>query len=53
MTGAISAAITDTRPAGGTDWLALARELGPAVASRAAAYDANRSFPLQNYRERK
>ncbi len=36
-----------------TDWLAVARELGPAFASRAAAYDANDSFPFENYRELK
>jgi alkylation response protein AidB-like acyl-CoA dehydrogenase len=53
MTGAISAAIAETGPTPGTDWLALARELGPGFASRAAAYDANDSFPLQNYRELK
>jgi alkylation response protein AidB-like acyl-CoA dehydrogenase len=33
------------------DWLAVARELGPGFASRAAAYDANDSFPFENYRE--
>jgi alkylation response protein AidB-like acyl-CoA dehydrogenase len=53
MTGAISAALAERGPAPGTDWLALARELGPGFASRAAAYDANDSFPLQNYRELK
>ena len=36
-----------------TDWLDVARELGPAFASRAAAYDANDSFPFENYRELK
>src|SRR5262245_58877012 len=35
----------------GTDWVALARELGPAFSSRAVAYDANDSFPFDNYRE--
>src|SRR5262245_34591173 len=34
-----------------TDWLAVARELGPLFADRAAAYDANDSFPFENYRE--
>jgi alkylation response protein AidB-like acyl-CoA dehydrogenase len=53
MTGAISAAMAERGPARGTDWLALARELGPGFASRAAAYDANDSFPLENYRELK
>jgi alkylation response protein AidB-like acyl-CoA dehydrogenase len=37
----------------GTDWVVVARELGPGVASRAAAYDANDSFPLENYWELK
>ncbi len=36
-----------------TDWLALARELGPGFAARAAAHDANDSFPEENYRELK
>jgi alkylation response protein AidB-like acyl-CoA dehydrogenase len=40
-------------PASGMDWVAVARELGPAFASRAAAYDANDSFPVENYRELK
>src|SRR5215207_9977782 len=34
-----------------TDWVAIARELGPAFASRAPALDANDSFPFDNYRE--
>jgi acyl-CoA dehydrogenase len=43
-----------TEPAQGkTDWLAVARELGPGFASRAAAYDANDSFAAENYRELK
>jgi alkylation response protein AidB-like acyl-CoA dehydrogenase len=37
----------------GTDWVAIARELGPGFASRASAYDANDSFPVENYRELK
>ena len=36
-----------------TDWVALARTLGPGFASRAAAYDANDSFPFENYQELK
>jgi alkylation response protein AidB-like acyl-CoA dehydrogenase len=35
----------------GTDWAAVARALGPGFASRAAGYDANDSFPVENYRE--
>ncbi|HEV7664744.1 MAG TPA: acyl-CoA dehydrogenase family protein [Chloroflexota bacterium] len=36
-----------------SDWLALARDLGPGFAARAAAHDANDSFPEENYREMK
>jgi alkylation response protein AidB-like acyl-CoA dehydrogenase len=36
-----------------TDWLAVASELGPLFADRAAAYDANDSLPFDNYRELK
>jgi alkylation response protein AidB-like acyl-CoA dehydrogenase len=52
MIGSISAA-AGTGPAQGTDWTAVARELGPGFASRATAYDANDSFPVENYRELK
>jgi alkylation response protein AidB-like acyl-CoA dehydrogenase len=34
-----------------TDWVAIARELGPGFAARAAALDANDSFPFDNYQE--
>jgi alkylation response protein AidB-like acyl-CoA dehydrogenase len=34
-----------------TDWVAVARELGPGFASRAPAYDANDSFVAENYQE--
>jgi alkylation response protein AidB-like acyl-CoA dehydrogenase len=37
----------------GTDWVAVARELGPGFASRAPAYDANDSFVVENYEELK
>src|SRR5712691_6053717 len=54
MTSSVAtAAIDGTRPVQRTDWVALARELGPAFASRAAAHDANDSFPVDNYRELK
>ena len=53
MTSSVAEAIDSTRPAQRTDWVALARELGPAFASRAAAHDANDSFPKENYRELK
>jgi alkylation response protein AidB-like acyl-CoA dehydrogenase len=33
------------------DWLAVARELGPAFAARAAAHDADDSFVAENYRD--
>jgi acyl-CoA dehydrogenase len=36
-----------------TDWLSLAQDLGPGFAARAAAHDANDSFPEDNYRELK
>jgi alkylation response protein AidB-like acyl-CoA dehydrogenase len=36
-----------------TDWVELARQLGPGFAARAAAHDANDSFPVENYRELK
>jgi alkylation response protein AidB-like acyl-CoA dehydrogenase len=35
------------------DWVALARELGPALADRAPALDANDTFPFDNFRELK
>ena len=53
MTSLISAAPAEAAPARGTDWVAVAREIGPGFASRAAAYDANDSFALENYRELK
>src|SRR5262245_49516523 len=34
-----------------TDWPALARELGPRFASRAAHHDATDTFVAENYRE--
>src|SRR5215510_15097497 len=36
-----------------TDWVAVARHLGPAFAARAAAHDANDSFVADNYAELK
>jgi alkylation response protein AidB-like acyl-CoA dehydrogenase len=53
MTTDVAAAPTEAGPEPGTDWVAVARELGPGFASRAAAYDANDSFALENYRELK
>ena len=32
-----------------TDWVAVARQLGPTFAARAAAHDANDSFVADNY----
>jgi alkylation response protein AidB-like acyl-CoA dehydrogenase len=49
MTTAISIEATTNR----TDWVAVARELGPGFASRAPALDANDSFAADNYRELK
>lgn len=43
-------AITDTRT---TDWVALARELGPRFAARAAAHDTDDSFVAENFEELK
>src|SRR5262249_22114662 len=34
-----------------SDWVALARELGPRFAERAAAHDANGTFVADNYAE--
>src|SRR6266511_2407513 len=36
-----------------TDWIAVARELGPSFAERAAAHDADDSFVAENYAELK
>lgn len=36
-----------------TDWVAIARELGPGFAARAPALDANDTFPFDNYQELK
>jgi alkylation response protein AidB-like acyl-CoA dehydrogenase len=44
---------TDGTTTGRADWVAVARALGPGFASRAAAYDANDSFAVENYRELK
>ncbi|MGE0539888.1 MAG: acyl-CoA dehydrogenase family protein [Dehalococcoidia bacterium] len=53
MTSTIATGSTVSQPDPQTDWVVVARELGPAFASRAAAYDANDSFPVENYRELK
>ena len=36
-----------------TDWVAVARHLGPTFAARAAAHDANDTFVADNYAELK
>jgi indole-3-acetate monooxygenase len=51
MTTSIATVAADGAHAPRTDWVAVARELGPGFASRAAGYDANDSFPVENYRE--
>jgi alkylation response protein AidB-like acyl-CoA dehydrogenase len=52
MTGTPSTTATaDAAPR--TDWVAVARELGPAFAARAAAHDADDTFVAENYRELK
>jgi hypothetical protein len=48
---AMNGATSESAPR--SDFVALARELGPVFASRAAAHDANDSFPVDNYRELK
>jgi alkylation response protein AidB-like acyl-CoA dehydrogenase len=53
MTSSIATAPADVGQAQDTDWVAVARALGPGFASRAAAYDANDSFPVENYQELK
>jgi alkylation response protein AidB-like acyl-CoA dehydrogenase len=54
MTTAIEAPRAGTVAAPGrTDWVAVARALGPGFASRAAAYDTNDSFVVDNYQELK
>jgi alkylation response protein AidB-like acyl-CoA dehydrogenase len=53
MTTAIATNGASTDSAQSSDWVALARELGPVFASRAAAHDANDSFPADNYRDLK
>ena len=47
-------AIAISQPTGGgqrTDWIAVAHELGPRFAERAAAHDANDTFVAANYAE--
>lgn len=53
MTTILSKSAAGSGPVRRTDWVAIARELGPGFASRAAAYDANDSFPFENYEELK
>src|SRR5438046_1879756 len=53
MASTISVPGAAAEPAARTDWVAVARELGPGFASRAPAYDANDSFVAENYRELK
>jgi alkylation response protein AidB-like acyl-CoA dehydrogenase len=52
MTITVAEARADSTP-DGTDWIAVARALGPGFASRAAAYDANDSFAMENFQELK
>lgn len=53
MTSSISATKGDVATASRKDWVAVARELGPAFAARAPDYDANDSFVAKNFRELK
>jgi acyl-CoA dehydrogenase len=52
-TQAQAAAPSPTQPATSTDWVALARELGPGFAARAAEHDATDTFVAENYAELK
>jgi alkylation response protein AidB-like acyl-CoA dehydrogenase len=47
-TSTVAEAQAATRP---TDWVALAREIGPAFAARAADHDARDAFVTENYTE--
>jgi alkylation response protein AidB-like acyl-CoA dehydrogenase len=51
MNSMIATATAGTRTEQREDWIAVARDLGPSFASRAAAHDANDSFPAENFRE--
>jgi alkylation response protein AidB-like acyl-CoA dehydrogenase len=53
MTSTVTRTISGPEPATRTDWVAVARELGPVFASRAAAYDANDSFAAEDFQELK
>jgi alkylation response protein AidB-like acyl-CoA dehydrogenase len=53
LAGMTSTLSIDMEAPAHTDWRAVSRELGPVFADRAAAYDANDSFPFENYRELK
>jgi alkylation response protein AidB-like acyl-CoA dehydrogenase len=50
LTASRSPETSTTNP---TDWVAVARELGPGFAARAAAHDADDSFVAENYAELK
>ncbi|HEX2515417.1 MAG TPA: acyl-CoA dehydrogenase family protein, partial [Chloroflexota bacterium] len=53
MSSVIAAAPAGVVPGHERDWVEVARALSPGFAARAPAYDANDSFPLENYRELK
>jgi alkylation response protein AidB-like acyl-CoA dehydrogenase len=51
MTSSITTSAADPEAARRTDWVAVARGLGPGFASRAAAHDADDTFVAGNYEE--
>ena len=53
MTSSPSASTVATDSAPRTDWVAVARQLGPAFAARAAVHDATDAFVAENYRDLK
>jgi alkylation response protein AidB-like acyl-CoA dehydrogenase len=53
MTATNTGADAVAQPQGRIDWIAVARDLGPAFAARAAQHDADDSFVADNYAELK
>jgi alkylation response protein AidB-like acyl-CoA dehydrogenase len=53
MTATNTGADAAAQPQGRIDWIAVARDLGPAFAARAAQHDADDSFVADNYAELK
>ena len=49
MSTTLTSSATSSSAHPGTEWVELARQLGPAFAARAAAHDADDSFVADNY----